>query len=295
MIREAELFVIAEKVLVEVVGRIRGAQWEIVLPPLLDRTRSRPADLDAGRRRALRPGRRLGARPVGRAVHGAVGRDRFDGDLLGERPARRGHPIRRGGVRGRAVGRRRRRPWCTPTGATSASGTTCSELTITRAFLAHEIAMHLGSRACPLTEELARGLCETHRDRKRSAGAQPASSGSRCRCPPTCRGGTGSCSPPAATRIPWRIDIDDPARRCWTGWPSASRRAGTRTGSGSPTGAPARSSRSTSTARRGAGPAAGRDAADLVRLAARWPAAHRRRATGCCAANRTARWCPTPT
>ena len=36
-----------------------------------------------------------------------------------------------------------------------------SELTITRSFLAHEIAMHLGSRACPLTEELARGLCET--------------------------------------------------------------------------------------------------------------------------------------
>ena len=35
-----------------------------------------------------------------------------------------------------------------------------AELTITRSFLAHEIAMHLGSRACPLTEELARGLCE---------------------------------------------------------------------------------------------------------------------------------------
>jgi hypothetical protein len=37
MIREAELFVMAEQVLVEVVGRIRGERWDIVLPPLLDR------------------------------------------------------------------------------------------------------------------------------------------------------------------------------------------------------------------------------------------------------------------
>jgi hypothetical protein len=33
-------------------------------------------------------------------------------------------------------------------------------LTVERCFLAHDIAIHLGSRACPLTEELARGLCE---------------------------------------------------------------------------------------------------------------------------------------
>jgi hypothetical protein len=36
MIREAELFVMAEQVLVEVVRRIRGEQWDIVLPPLFD-------------------------------------------------------------------------------------------------------------------------------------------------------------------------------------------------------------------------------------------------------------------
>jgi hypothetical protein len=31
---------------------------------------------------------------------------------------------------------------------------------IARSFLAHEIAMHLGSRACALAEELARGMWE---------------------------------------------------------------------------------------------------------------------------------------
>jgi hypothetical protein len=31
MIREAELFVMAEQVLVEVIGRLRGEQWEILL------------------------------------------------------------------------------------------------------------------------------------------------------------------------------------------------------------------------------------------------------------------------
>ena len=35
MIREAELFVMSEQVLIEVVGRIKGAAWEIVLPPNL--------------------------------------------------------------------------------------------------------------------------------------------------------------------------------------------------------------------------------------------------------------------
>jgi hypothetical protein len=34
--REAELFVAAEAVLVEVIGRIRAEQWQVVLPPVLD-------------------------------------------------------------------------------------------------------------------------------------------------------------------------------------------------------------------------------------------------------------------
>jgi hypothetical protein len=31
-------------------------------------------------------------------------------------------------------------------------------LTVARCFLVHDVAIHLGSRACPLTEELARGI-----------------------------------------------------------------------------------------------------------------------------------------
>lgn len=53
-----------------------------------------------------------------------------------------------------------------------AGDTTASDLlrrlTLARSFLAHDIAMNLGSRACPLPEDLARGLWEgTERDAAR--------------------------------------------------------------------------------------------------------------------------------
>ena len=94
-------------------------------------------------------------------------------------------------------------PWCTPTGAISAVRDYLSELTITRSFLAHEIAMQLGSRACPLTEELARGLCE---------GTEPAAGRWRAAgffrepmpLPDDVSWRDRFLLPPGATRTPWR-------------------------------------------------------------------------------------------
>lgn len=154
MIREAELFVMAEQVLVEVVGRITGSQWDIVLPPLLDRmgaTRPTPMrdavtyyayddacvpDLLAGRTSDTVDGVPLGAQP-----HAALA-------AIVEAACTAARKVDDGEAVVHADGR------------DLSARDYLLEMTITRSFLAHEIAMHLGSRACPLTEELARGLCE---------------------------------------------------------------------------------------------------------------------------------------
>ncbi len=99
-----------------------GAQWEIVLPPLLDR-------LGAARPTPMRDAVSYYAYDDACVPDLLAGRT---SDAVGprRRPARRAaarrpHRDRRGGVHGRAQGRRRRRRWCTPTVATSAPGTTC--------------------------------------------------------------------------------------------------------------------------------------------------------------------------
>ncbi len=157
--REAELFVMAEHVLAEVIGRIRGEQWDIVLPPLLDRPGTdRPAAMRVGVNHYARDDAWVPDLLAGRTMDD-VGRDRFDGDLLGADP--------------QAAVARFVDAACAAAGRAQdgdaevhadrrdlAVRDYLSELTITRALLAHEIAMQLGSRACPLTEELARGLCD---------------------------------------------------------------------------------------------------------------------------------------
>jgi hypothetical protein len=158
MIREAELFVMSEDVLVEVVGRVRGEQWDIVLPPLLDQPGTdRPAAMRLAVGEYARDDAWVPDLLAGRSPD-EIGPDRFGGDLLGadphtavtkyaEQACAAARAVDDGGATVHAAGRDLGvRDYLT-------------ELTLTRAFLAHEIAMHLGSRACPLTEELARGLC----------------------------------------------------------------------------------------------------------------------------------------
>lgn len=172
MVREAELFVMSEDVLVEVVGRIRGEQWDVVLPPLLDRPGTNlPSPMRMAVGEYARDDAWVPDLPAGRSMDEA-GRGRFDGDLLGTAPhpavtkyAEQACAAARTVEDGDAV--------VHADGRDLGVREYLTELTITRAFLSHEIAMHLGSRACPLTEELARGLCDVtgpEAERWRAAG-----------------------------------------------------------------------------------------------------------------------------
>jgi len=158
MIREAELFVLAEGVLVEVLGRVRADCWRIVLAPMFDAPcAAKPATIRQAARHYARENARLPEVLAGRTPD-EIG-DRHDGDLLGADP--------HGGLAAASAGA------CAAVrevgdGAavvqTESGRLTVSELLwrldIARCFLAHDIAMHLDSRVCPFTEELARGMWE---------------------------------------------------------------------------------------------------------------------------------------
>lgn len=154
MLGEAKLFVMAQDVIVEVVGRIRSEHRHLVLPPLFagERRLPLPAYVDAlAREDAWVPDLLAGRRPE------EVGADKFDGDLLGDdRPA----AYARLATAAAAAAREARDTVVHAPDGDVGAGAYLELLAIRRAFAAHDIAMHLGSRACPLTEELARGLWE---------------------------------------------------------------------------------------------------------------------------------------
>ncbi len=148
MIREAALFVMAEQVLVEVVGRIRPEHGAIVMPPPFDP----PAD---ARSRPLRPYVRALAQDDARLPELLAGGapDPADSDP-GPYP-----PI----VEAACAAASEVTDGDAVVHADSGDVTTSDFLlrtTIARCFIANDIAMHLGSRACPLTEQLARGMWE---------------------------------------------------------------------------------------------------------------------------------------
>ncbi len=144
----------AQDVIVEVVGRIRAEHRHLVLPPLFagEPALALPAYVDAlARSDAWVPDLLAGHRPED------IGADKYDGDLLGDdRPA--GY-ARLAAAASAAAREARDGVVHTPDGDVG-TGAYLELSTIRRAFAAHDIAMHLGSRACPLTEELARGLWE---------------------------------------------------------------------------------------------------------------------------------------
>ena len=145
MTRDAELFVLAEDVLVEVIGRVRGEDRTIEMRPMADRD----GDVAESIRRRL-------------ARH--VGDDLQIPDLLaGREPEDPGSVHEVLGDDAAGAARAAAQKACAAARSVdddAAAAGLLRRLTIERALLSHEIAMHLGSRACPLTEELARGLCE---------------------------------------------------------------------------------------------------------------------------------------
>jgi hypothetical protein len=151
MIREAELFVMAEEMLLEVLGRVRAEHRNIIVPPVFDMPgadQPRPIrDLVA---HYARDDAWVPDMLAGRTM-AEVGPDKYDGDL----------PELAQVVAAACAAAR--------TVDDPAATVHCSfgdvdareyllQLIIARSFLAHDIAMALGSRACPLPEELARPM-----------------------------------------------------------------------------------------------------------------------------------------
>lgn len=158
MIREAELFLMAERELLGVLGRLRDHDWRVMLPPLLDVP---GADEKVPVRRAVeRYAREEAWIPdllAGRTVD-EVGADRFDGDLLSPAPVdalRRLSDTACGAASQVADGGASVQP---PTGEVTAAEYLLG-LALVRAIVAHEIAVHVGT-VCPLTEELSQALWE---------------------------------------------------------------------------------------------------------------------------------------
>lgn len=157
MIPEAGLFVKAERMLVEVIGRIRSEHWRIVVPSVFERPGAdKPAPMRPLVNRYAYDDAWVPDMLAGRSMDD-VGRDKFDGGLIGDDP----HA---------AVTRISESACAAASQVTDGDAVVhCSfgdvatreylwQLNIARCFLAHEIAMALGSRACPLPEDLAKGM-----------------------------------------------------------------------------------------------------------------------------------------
>lgn len=159
MLREAELFVMAEQVLVEVLGRIREEDLDIVLPPLVGLPGAdRAAPLRSVVEQYVYDDAGVPDILAGRSTDEIDG-SKFERESLGDdrqatiaRFAEAASAAARQVSQGDAV---------VPTGyGDVATSDYLLWLTVTRSLLAHYVAIYLGSSACPLPEELARPLWE---------------------------------------------------------------------------------------------------------------------------------------
>jgi hypothetical protein len=158
MLLEAELFVMAEEMLVEVLGRIRDEDRDIVLPALYDA----PGSDQAAPLKQVVEHYAADDGSVPRLLTGLAlddGGHGHGGDLLGDDWKAGVAPIADAAI---AAARR------VTDGAAVvhavygdvATRTYLQRLTIDRSLVAHYVATYLGSTACPLPEELARPLWE---------------------------------------------------------------------------------------------------------------------------------------
>jgi len=147
VLHEAELFVMAETMLVEVLGRVRPQDEGIVLPPMSPRS-PRPVPIGPAVERHVREDLALPGLLQGQAL-GPPG-SAADGDVAAA--AQRACAAAVAVVDGDRV-------LPTPEGELTARDVLLRS-TLQRSLLAHYVAAYLGSTACPLPEELARPLWE---------------------------------------------------------------------------------------------------------------------------------------
>ena len=147
MLREAELFVMAEDMLVEVLGRIRPEERDVLLPPMFPGA-DRPATMQSAVEQYLRADAQ-----VPRVLSGGAGPEHErPGDDAVARTAQAACEAAGQVVDGDALVR-------TEHGEVAAREALL-RWTVERSLLAHYVAAYLGSTACPLPEELARPLSE---------------------------------------------------------------------------------------------------------------------------------------
>ncbi len=154
LLREAELFVAAEAMLVEVLGRIRPEDRDIALPPMPDLpVPSEETSLWSVVERYAADEAGVPARLKGAArIPSCPGLDIPDPQgvlaAFAAHAATAAREVRDGDVPVQA-------PW-----GTVPAREYLLRLTVTRSLFAHYVAAYLGSTACPLPEELARPLLE---------------------------------------------------------------------------------------------------------------------------------------
>jgi hypothetical protein len=158
MIHEAEIFVLADEAALGVFRQIRAGQWDKVLPPLFDMPGAdQPVPLRQAVNHFAYDEAWIPDLLAGRSMD-EVGRDRYDGDLLGDDPA--------GSVTRIAAAARKAARAVTDRDAT----VHCSygdvpmwdyfwQLNVARTISAHDVAALIGV-PCPLSEELSRGMWE---------------------------------------------------------------------------------------------------------------------------------------
>ncbi|HEY0816057.1 MAG TPA: hypothetical protein VGE11_22510 [Pseudonocardia sp.] len=159
MIREAELFVMAETMLLEVLGRVRPEHRNLAVPSVFDVPGgAEPAPIREVMAHYARDDAWVPDMLAGSTTD-EVGPDKYDGDLLGSDPR---VALTRIVEAACAAARTVTEPDAT-VHCSFGDGTASDylwRLSIARCFLAHDVAMALGSRACPLPEDLAKGMYE---------------------------------------------------------------------------------------------------------------------------------------
>jgi hypothetical protein len=158
MIPEAEVFVLADRTVVRVFQQIRPEQWDTMLAPLFDMPGAdQPTPLRQAVNHHAYDDSWVPDMLAGRTMD-EVGRDKFDGDLLGDDPG--GNLARISAAASEAASKVTDREAIVH----------CSygdvptwdyfwQLNVARTIAAHDVAAHIGID-CPISEELARGMWE---------------------------------------------------------------------------------------------------------------------------------------
>jgi len=158
MIREAEVYLLADEAAVGVFGQIKGEQWASTIPPVFDMPGAdQPVELRKMVNHFAYDDSWVPDMLAGRTMD-EVGRETFDGDLIGDDPHASLTRIKdAAAAAARKVTDREAVVHCSY--GDVPAWDYFWQLNIARTLGAHDVAAHLGVD-CPLTEELSRAMYE---------------------------------------------------------------------------------------------------------------------------------------